>query len=337
MKLSLADRIVLSAVNAGSYLRHPRLALYFRRRLGHWGNFAAPLQLSELMQWRKVFDHNPAFVTFCNKHATKAWVAERVPDIASPPTEWIGTRPEDIPDSLLAPGHVIKVNSATSLNYFPHREHLPRKAAERRLRRWLDFHPRDWWRRSRLGEWAYRPNRPLLMVEPLLAEAVVDIGVRAFNGEVSFVSVATAYKTGQDRIAFFWPDGSRLPASDFAEVALPPDYTVPQIAEAVSLARRLSRGFDYLRIDFLVAEGRLWMGEITVYPASGLGGSNDRAELTYRQWLGTLETSWVLSRKHGSPFLRLYLAAFRRWLAERRKELDVVSPSPSPAPPAPGR
>ena len=44
--------------------------------------------------------------------------------------------------------------------------------------------------------------------------------------------------------------------------------------------------------------------------------------LMYRRWLDTLSLSWALSTPQLWP-RRLYLAAFRRWLAARRAELAV--------------
>ncbi len=57
---------------------------------------------------------------------------------------------------------------------------------------------------------------------------------------------------------------------------LPPDFVPPDTyAAAMAHARELSRGFDYLRIDFMSCGKDLYAGEITVYPNAGLTWAKD--------------------------------------------------------------
>jgi len=321
---SRTDRLVFWLANLFVYLTRPFYALRCRRHLSGWPNFATPRYLGELVQWRKVIDRNPAFVTFADKLATKDWIAARLPGVSMAETVWVGERPEDIPDALLAEGYVIKTNNASGQNYLPHRGALTRAEVNRKFRRWLRASEgRRWlgWLDQR-QEWAYLPVPPRVFVEKKIGEdqQLVDIAVRVMNGVPQLVSCALDFKTDDSKSGYFWPDGT--PLDDPAATKLPSDFTVPPaFDQAIRHAALLGQGFDYLRIDFLAAGEALYAGEITCYPASGFGAADEWFfRFVYRRWLDTLHLSWPLATPQGWP-QRVYLAAFRRWLDRRRAEL----------------
>lgn len=310
----LGDRLVFAFTNAWFYLTRPFFVARCHRRLGYWPDLARPRRLSELVQWRKLIDRNPAFVTFADKLATKTWIAERLPALAIPETVWTGRRPEDIPDALLAAGYVIKTNNASGQNHLPHRAPLPRADFDRQFRRWL----RASAGKRRLGwldqgqEWAYWPVQPRILVERQVGAGrdLLDIAVRVLDGKAFLVSCALDFKTEGSTLGYFWPDGT--PLDDPAASTLPATFAVPPaFHQAVRAAERLGRGFDYLRIDFLADGETFFAGEITCYPASGYSTDDWFIQLIYRRWLETLPLSWALATPQPWP-RRLYLAAFRR-------------------------
>jgi hypothetical protein len=317
------DRVVFSLTNAWFYLTRPLFVLRYHRKLGRWPKLATPGRLSELVQWRKLFDRNPAFIIFADKLATKTWIAERLPDLPMAETLWVGDRPEDIPAALLTPGHVIKTNNASGQNYLPHRGELPRAEVNRQFHRWLRASAGKRW----LGwldqgqEWAYWPVPSKVFVERQVSgdRPLVDISVRVLDGEALMVSCALDFKTEGSTVGYFWPDGT--PVDDPEASTLPTGFAVPPaFFEAVRAAAILGQGFDYLRIDFLTDGDTLYSGEITCYPASGHGTDDPFIRRLYLRWLDTLHLSWALSTPQPWP-RRVYLAAFRRWLDRHRAEL----------------
>lgn len=343
---SAADRFVFGVTNLLAYLRHPRLAERFRKRQRRWPNFATPATMSELVQWRKVFDHNPLFPVLTDKLAAKQWAAERFPDLETPETLWVGDRPEDIPAAMVEPDVVLKTNNASTQNLFPHRDTADHAEVVRRFRRWMPNPFVDWVRRGLAGkaEWAYNSIPRKVFAERRLVAGpgheVVDISIRVFGGVPHSVSCATDYKTDATRVAFFWVDGERMtvPATEDSSPELPADFAFPAtMPRALAAATRIGHGVDYLRVDFLTDGDRLYLGEITIYPASGFGADDWRAASMYRHWLAAIEVSWFLSAPQPWP-LSLYAAAFRRWARRRNAELAAAAvndPGAPPAPPAP--
>ncbi len=323
MPTSLPDRAIFALTNAWYYLTRPLFVLRYHRKLGRWPNLATPRGLNELVQWRKLFDRNPAFATFSDKLATKDWIAARLPALPIPETLWVGDRPEDIPEALLSPGHVVKTNNASGQNYLPHRSELSRSEMKKQFRRWLAASAGKrligWLDNAQ--EWAYWMVPAKIFVERQVGAGrqLVDISVRVLDGQPLVVVCALDSKTAISTDGFFWPDGTLV--ADPEVSTLPQEFHVPPtFLEAVQVAATLGRGFDYLRIDFLTDGDTLYSGEITCYPASGYRTDDPFIERLYLRWLDTLHLSWALSSPQQWP-RSVYLAAFRRWLDQHRAEL----------------
>jgi hypothetical protein len=156
---------VLLIANVLIYLRFPAFTIYYVWRQRRWPDFARPRDYPELVQWRKLFDRNPFFPVLCDKLAVKAWIKERMPDIAVPETAWVGTRYQDLPDEFLSPDYVIKLNNGSSTNYFPHRQGADRASFERVARKWFTPGLRGWFRVQTKHETAYTAIPLLIFVE----------------------------------------------------------------------------------------------------------------------------------------------------------------------------
>ena len=72
---------------------------------------------------------------------------------------------------------------------------------------------------------------------------------------------------------YYSPEGKLL---EFGEQGLEPDPNYPielpnNLKEMISLAEKLSANEPFLRVDFYNVNGKIFFGELTFYPASGLG------------------------------------------------------------------
>lgn len=72
---------------------------------------------------------------------------------------------------------------------------------------------------------------------------------------------------------YYSPQGELLP---FGEKGLEPDpnhvEVMPEnLDEMIRIAEKLSQSFKFLRVDFYNVKGRIYFGELTFYPAAGMG------------------------------------------------------------------
>ena len=92
-----------------------------------------------------------------------------------------------------------------------------------------------------------------------------------FNGKVRFFKVDFG-RFVEHHANYYDTDGKLL---DFGEQAFFPYLSfkieLPEnINEMILLAERLSTGIPFLRVDFYNVNGKIFFGELTFYPASGM-------------------------------------------------------------------
>lgn len=313
------DGAVLGAVGLAHLLRHPRLARRVWSQIGHRPRLGAPQEYLELLLWRKVVDRNPRFVTYCDKLLAKDVIVRRCPDLAVPPTLWVGDDLADAPVDVLAGDVWVKANHGFGWNV-PLRPGEPHDLEALRART-------AGWLRARHGrehhEWAYRHVRPRLFVEASVGDPdgdeLVELEVRAGGGAVVHGSVVGHNKRPGEWRVFLDAEGGPLTADEAAGVEGLAPGVLDAYRRAVAHSEVLSIDVDYARFDFFVVGGALFGGEITVYPA---GGTDDLPPHRGRQ----IADAWDLRRSHAvagpqTGWRRVYAGALRRRLDAERGEV----------------
>jgi hypothetical protein len=266
------------------------------------------------MLWRKLVDHNPQFVVFSDKLATKDFIRGRCPDLPLPRTLWVGRDADAIPDELLRGEVYVKANHGCGFNYRVRGGQCDRAVLRRITRRWLAA---VYGKKG--GEWSYSAVEPKLFVEEAVgdvAAGLLEFHVRASNGQALLGSVMGQCKTPDQWYAYLDPEGvPTLGVGDPEGSPIVPSPRVLAVVEpyrrAVGYARQLSVGVDYARFDFLWNGQDLFGGEITVYPA---GGMRDPANSVTRD---VLLGGWDLLQSH---FLKSPQAGWTRRYAEALKQ-----------------
>jgi len=309
--VSWTNRVVLSLARLWLTLRHPALVARFVMKLGYLPNPAAPVRYNELLLWRKIFDHNPLFVTLTDKLAAKAYIRDICPGISIPKTLWRGRDPADIPPSLLTGAALVKANHGCAMNIFVCDGEPDRAAIVRKASRWLK---KRYGRRD--SEWAYWPVVPTVFVEERLTLSggtiATDIKVHVCSGVISHVWVEDKLA---ERSLLFDREANPLPGRDpdypREDQALPVNARLmDHVRQAISIAPDIAGDLDYIRIDFLVTDERLYAGEIVVYTAAGYGTWTNPAIAAEIEGLWRLDQSAFLRRRHKGA-VRLYADALR--------------------------
>ena len=92
-----------------------------------------------------------------------------------------------------------------------------------------------------------------------------------FNGKVKFFKVDFG-RFVEHHANYYSPEGELL---EFGEQGLEPDPNYPielpnNLRDMIALAERLSMNEPFLRVDFYNVNGKIYFGELTFYPASGM-------------------------------------------------------------------
>ena len=204
-----------------------------------------PRRFTEKMQWRKLFDRNPVFALFCDKLATREWIANRIGAEYLAPLLWAGNA-EEIPFDVLVPPYFLKSTHASGQVMRVTAENADMLRAQ--AAGWLQV---DWFDVN--GEPGYKglPRR-------LVAEAVLlgedggppeECRLFVFDGKVAVINTVFV-EDGRLRNGAFHTPGwekldwyfTRLVARDFR----PPK----RLAEMIRIAELLGKGIDHIRVDF---------------------------------------------------------------------------------------
>lgn len=247
------------------------LRLKYRIRMGKRLNLKNPRTFNEKMQWLKLYDRKPEYTTMVDKAAVKGYVAEKIGSQYIIPTLGIWDRFEDIDFSSLPDQFVLKcTHDSGGLVICRNKNTLDMTAAKEKIQKSLRtnyyYHGR---------EWPYKDVKPRILAERFLQEAsgdLKDYKIMCFNGEPRCILVCAERSSAEGvKMSFFTPRWELMPLKrkhpQIEGIVEKPEA----LEEMLSLAATLSKELPFGRVDFYEVAGRLYFGEITFFPASGLG------------------------------------------------------------------
>ncbi len=295
--------------------------LRYLRKHGRVPRLFRPVRYNEKIQWRKLFDFNPVYTRLSDKFALRDFIAERIGSEYLVPALWLGEDVEAIPFDDLKQPFVIKCTHGNAMNVFiddPGRVDRPMTKAQLRL--WL---ARDHGRA--LVEPGHISLQPRIMVEPMLRDAngcpPTEYKFFMFDGRAALVAVRLNIDHFAHSNLFVTPEWKRTPMkTDMPRFVgeMPPRPAF--FDEMISLAERVGAGFDHLRVDFLVCDDRIFAGEVSLYPQSGMVPMEPDS---YDLWLGE---HWRLESPRRRAIAALLGRSASAPAASMPRKLDVPGP-----------
>ncbi len=264
---------------------------FLRRRFhaarGVYPNLENPRSFSEKLQWLKLHDRNPAYTALVDKAAVKPVIADKIGQQYLIPTLGVWDTAEEIDFGALPDRFVLKcTHDSHGVILCRSKAQLDIAATRAKLQAALG---RSYYLAFR--EWPYKDVKPRVIAEPFITDDgqdLTDYKVHCFNGEPRLVLVCGSRYSGPGlREDFFDEAWHHLPVKrpkvPNAETEPP---RPPQLEEMLRLARVLSEGIPFVRVDFYTTGGQVLFGEMTFYPASGFTRFEpDSWDDTFGSWL----------------------------------------------------
>lgn len=250
----------------------PYLKLKFRLVMGSWPNLNNPQTFNEKLQWLKLYNRCPQYTLMVDKVKVKKYVAEILGEEYVIPTLGVWDNPNDIDFDALPNRFVLKCNhnSGTGMCICKEKSKLniPRVKAE--LRKGLK---ENYYLHGR--EWPYKNVPRKILAEEFIEDKngaeLLDYKLMCFNGKVYCTFVCGDRFSGDGlKVTFYDREWKRLPFTRHypnlkSDVPRPKRYE-----QMIEFAEKLSEGLPFARIDFYEIDGRLFFGEITFFPGSGM-------------------------------------------------------------------
>lgn len=250
----------------------PYLEVQFRLLMGKKLDLKNPKTFSEKLQWLKLYDRRQEYVKMVDKYAAKEYVAGIIGEEYIIPTLGVWDSPEDIDWDALPNQFVLKcTHDSGGLVICKDKSRLDKVATIKKLNHGLKQEYFKVWR-----EWPYKDVPRRIIAEKYMEDEKLhelrDYKFFCFNGNVRM------FKVDYDRFTehhanYYTPTGELLP---FGEAALPPKkekrLKLPaNLEHMVEVAELLSNGIPFLRVDFYVVNNCIYFGELTFFPATGMG------------------------------------------------------------------
>lgn len=248
-----------------------RLQYYFY--MGKKLNLRNPKTFTEKIQWLKLYDRKEEYHQLVDKYEVKGVVASIIGEDYVIPTLGVWDSFDEIDFSKLPDKFVLKTTQGSHSSLICRSKYDFDKGKSKKLfKEWLRTSPYDKFR-----EWAYKGIKPRILAEQYIelnkGEDLVDYKFYCFAGNPLYCQVIKD-RTTQETIDFFDRDwrhqeffGLRAKVTQSKErIARPVNYD-----KMLEIAEKLSKGLPFLRVDLYNLEGKIYFGELTFYPAAGLG------------------------------------------------------------------
>jgi hypothetical protein len=251
------------------------LTLLFRCKMGYWIDWKNPKTFSEKLQWLKLYNRKPEYTTMVDKYAVKEYVAKIIGEEYIIPTLGVWDTPEEINWDELPNQFVLKTThggGSTGVVICRDKVNFDKKAAEEKMSRSLKSCIYQSYR-----EWPYKNVKRRIIAEQYMedreSEDLIDYKFYCFNGEPIYCQVIRDRRS-KETIDFYDVDWNHMPfvglnpivKNGITQVVKP--YNLENM---LSICRELASQIPFVRVDLYSIQRKVYMGEITFYPASGMG------------------------------------------------------------------
>lgn len=250
----------------------PYLKLMFRLKMGKSLDLNNPKTFNEKLQWLKLHDRKPEYTRMVDKYEAKEFIASKIGDEHIIPTLGVWDKFEDIDFSALPDQFVLKTTHDSGGVYIcKDKRTLDLNAAKKVIEESLNSNYFMLYREQPYKGIRRRIIAEQYMTDDTRSDEFTDYKFYCFNGNVDCVMVCYDRASGDTKFYFF-DQSWNLKRINKRGIEAPAGFSLPKpacIDEMFSLAARLSEGLPFVRVDLYQSCGRVFFGEMTLYPQSG--------------------------------------------------------------------
>ena len=251
------------------------LTLLFRCKMGYWIDWKNPKTFSEKLQWLKLYNRKPEYTTMVDKYAVKEYVANLIGEEYIIPTLGVWDTPEEIEWEKLPNQFVLKTThggGSGGVVICKDKSSFNRKAAIEKLGKSMKSCIYKSYR-----EWPYKNVKRRIIAEEFLSDGVsndlTDYKFYCFDGLPLYCQVIRDRRS-KETIDFYDREWNSMPFVGLNSVAkngLNPVFKPKKLEEMLCACRKLVSQIPYARVDLYSIQEKVYFGEITFFPASGMG------------------------------------------------------------------
>ena len=280
--VNLYDRIY-KRIGSTIYYRYPQwrhmmpdkmyLQCIWRDTMGYEIDFRHPKTFCEKLQWLKLYNRKPIYTKMVDKATAKEYAASIIGEEYIIPTLGTYNIFDEIDFDKLPNQFVLKSTHDSGGVYICKDKSKLDKEKARSMtegRFWVNVY-------NNFREWPYKNVKPRIIAEKYVADDMLDdlrdYKFFCFDGQPVFCQVISD-RSSNMTIDFFDKDWKH---QEFHEPKIYPFSQVeikkPENYELMmELSAKLSLKHPFLRVDFYESKGKVYFGELTFFPTTGMGG-----------------------------------------------------------------
>lgn len=263
------------------------LSLRYHLLYGRWINWKRPQYFTEKLQWLKVYGYGKKETVLVDKVLVKDFVKSKIGEQYVIPTYQVWDDPSKMTFSSLPEQFVLKCNhDSGSIIICNDKKELDIRETKSKLSK--IFHTNYYWMgRETPYKYVKRKVFAEKRISSVFGKELMDYKFFCFNGEPKIFKVdferfvdhhANYYDIQQNLLPFgeTWP-----PPMPSKVIEMPENFE-----EMVNIAKKLSEGLPFVRIDLYNNDGEIYFGEVTLFPTSGFGSfTDDEWDKKLGEWL----------------------------------------------------
>lgn len=263
-------------INQSADERERLVAERFKRLTGKSLDFSNVTTYNEKIQWIKLYYDHPDLSKIVCKYNFKKYIKKKLGDGYTVPLYGAWTDERRIDFNKLPNSFVLKSNCSGNGNFIKvirDKSKIDVKALRKELKDWLNpakllinTHCRAYWK-----------VKPMILAEKYVEQLggqVYDYKFFCFGGEPKFAYVATDhFEEGKNienyKISIYSLDWKQLDV----QYGEHPHNDVPapkNLDKMLELAKKVSKDFPFVRVDFFEIGDKVYFSELTFYPGGGV-------------------------------------------------------------------
>jgi len=250
------------------------LSLLYKGIFGEKINLENPKTFSEKLQWLKLYDRNLDYTMLVDKYEVRKYIKEKLGEDYLIPMLGVWDNPNDIEFDKLPNQFVLKCNHNSGLGMCicKDKSKLDVKKVKHDLKKGMK---QNFYLLGR--EWPYKNVKRKIIAEKYMKDSTnidsfTDYKFYCFNGYVDNVMVCLDRNIGETKFYFFDRNWELL-RYNVRGKDTPLNFTLPKpdnLEMMFKIAEQLSKDKPFSRIDLYNSDGKIYFGEITFFPESGL-------------------------------------------------------------------
>ncbi|HYD90802.1 MAG TPA: ATP-grasp fold amidoligase family protein [Flavobacterium sp.] len=229
-----------------------------------------PVEFMEKIQWLKLYKYTEQYGRYVDKHEVRDFVKKKVGEHVLNEELAVYNDVDEINLDELPNQFVLKCTHASGYNVIvKDKNALDWDKAKADLRRWMKT---NYYHKSR--ERVYKDVQPRIVAEKFLNEladtSIIDYKFYCFHGKPEYVLVKLN-ENGRDYKCYYNMDWQKMVPEKENPGFLSREMPKPSnFYEMVDVAKKLSEGFIFMRVDLYSIAGRTLFGEMTFFPTGGI-------------------------------------------------------------------